>query len=36
MVALISAEVAMVALITEMLTIIDQEIQEIWAVSWCW
>ena len=36
MVALISAEVEMVALITEMLTIIHQEIQEIWAVSWCW
>ena len=36
MVALISAEVEMVALITEMLTIIHQEIQEFWAVSWCW
>ena len=41
MVALISAEVEMVALIsaeveliTEMLTIIHQEIQEIWAVGW--
>ena len=31
MVALISAEVE---LITEMLTIIHQEIQEIWAVGW--